>query len=263
MTVLRRIGHSSYLTLLFLAPLVWEIGAGVALAASGGRLSESVVLAIVKIGFALLLLVAAIGTGSWQSWGFAGGLRRDTWHLLWPIWIASVISLAQDFLHPDAVKFLIWLPIAFAVAIGEEGIFRGAILAALDAARPRRSVMIQAFLFGAIHLVALLPTLLVYIAGLKHIALQIPVIDWRMVVAQASFACGMGIILGAVRLLSGSIWPGIITHGILDYTGLVAAGSLTEALSYSSSGVVFMALAAAVAAAWGLVLCQRLPANSG
>jgi membrane protease YdiL (CAAX protease family) len=243
----RRIRAFFYLLLLFVAPLAWEVGAGLSLLPFAAHLNEAGVLAVVKIGFALALLGVMAATGCWRSWGFAGGLRPDYWGLLWPLWIASLLSLAQDFVHLDAARFLIWLPIAFAVAFGEEGIFRGAILTALDGRRPRRAVLISSFMFGAIHLAALLT----------------PLLDWRMVLAQASFAFGFGIILGAVRFLSGSIWPGIIVHGVLDYTGLVAAGSLAEALTYAPSSVIFMLLAAVIATSWGLYLCRRLPADSG
>jgi len=96
-------------------------------------------------------------------------------------------------------------------------------------------------LFGLIHLVGLLGS-----------------IDPRMIAAQATAAFGLGLTLGGTRLLAGSIWPGILAHTALDFAGLLAAGSISDAMTYSAGDFAYMLGAAAVAAGWGTVLILRL-----
>ena len=49
-------------------------------------------------------------------------------------------------------------------------------------------------------------------------------IDYRLVLAQAASVVGLGVILGAVRVRTGSIWPGIIVHAVLDFCGIASGG---------------------------------------
>ena len=226
---------------LFLAPVVWEVTLGVTLQLRHYAMSEMALVAFAKIGFVLVLAVFLLPTGGWRRWGFAGGLHSEVYPLLWPIWAASALALLQDLSQPPHWRALLWLPIALAVAIGEEGIFRGGIVRALRSLPPVWITLVSAFLFGIVHLAALAAPL-----------------DYRMVLAQAGAAFGLGIVLGAVRLLAGSIWPGIVAHTVLDFTGLAAAGGLTDALDYSAAGFLFMIAAALVTALWGLHLCRRL-----
>ncbi len=185
--------------------VAWDLGLGVLLPQVGVT-SEIGLLGIDKIGFALLLAVALASAHLWGACGFLGGLQPRRWTLVWPLWLATAVSVAQGIGVTSVPEFLAWGAIAFAVAFGEEGVFRGIIAAVLDPSRPRRVAMITAILFALVHLGGLIS------------------LDPRMILAQATAALGLGLILGSARLLTGSIWPGLVAHAALDFFGIVAAG---------------------------------------
>jgi membrane protease YdiL (CAAX protease family) len=70
---------------------------------------------------------------------------------------------------------------------------------------------------------------------------------------------GLGLILGAVRVRTASIWPCVIVHAVLDFCGIAAGGGVVEAMQYSAEAVLSMLGAGALALVWGIVLCWRLP----
>jgi membrane protease YdiL (CAAX protease family) len=224
-----------------LAPVLWELLVGVAIVLTH-PLPELELLAAAKIGFACVLLLGLWRSKGWRACGFLGGLQWRGWSLLWPIWLATLLSGLQGFSETDPWRLVAWAAIALSIAIGEEGIFRGVLFALLDKTRPRRAVCITALLFGAIHLSGLASPL-----------------DWRMIVAQAIVTASIGLVLGAVRLMTRSIWPGIMVHATLDFMGLAAAGSVTTALEYEPAAVYYLLGSAVISAGWGLFLIRRLP----
>jgi len=224
-----------------LAPVAWELVVGVGIMLTH-PLPEIDLLAAAKIGFAGILLLCLWFFKGWRACGFAGGLQWRGWSLLWPIWLAAFLSGLQGFSETDPVRLIAWAVIALSIAIGEEGIFRGVLFALLDETRPRRSVCITALLFGAIHLSGLAAPL-----------------DWRMIVAQAIVTASIGLVLGAVRLMVRSIWPGIVVHATLDFMGLAAAGSVSTALAYDPAAIYYLLGSAVIAGGWGTFLMRRLP----
>jgi membrane protease YdiL (CAAX protease family) len=236
-----RIFTALLVTAATLAPVVWELIVGVAIMLTR-PLPELQLLAAAKIGFAVVLLLGLWLFKEWRACGFLGGLQWQGWSLLWPIWLAAFLSGLQGFSETDPWRLVAWAAIALSIAIGEEGIFRGVLFALLDKTRPRRAVCITALLFGAIHLSGLASPL-----------------DWRMIVAQAIVTGSIGLVLGATRLLVGSIWPGIVVHATLDFMGLAAAGSVTTALEYEPAAVYYLLGSAVISAGWGLFLIRRLP----
>jgi membrane protease YdiL (CAAX protease family) len=240
---LGRLGSFLVIAAALLAPLIWEIGVGLTLQLTL-RPSELVLLLAAKVGFALLLLpVLAL---KHRATAADGGAKLAYWPLLWPIWLAAALSAVQGFAETEPLRLAAWLVVAVGVAIGEEGIFRGVILGALDPKRrPRRAVLISSLLFGAIHL-----------AGLAA------PIDPRMILAQSVVAFGIGLVFGSTRLLAGSLWPGVAAHALLDFFGIAASGGVGDALSYNADGILYMLVSAAVASLWGLVLMRRLKGGS-
>lgn len=224
------------------APLLWEIAVGAMLERGGTHWSELALLIAAKGGFALLLALAFTAIGLWRACGFAGGLRRDRWPLLWPIWLAAGLSALQAAEGVEWRALPGWLLVAAAVGFGEEGVFRGLVILALGRQRPYRVVLVSAALFGLIHLVGLITP-----------------IDPRMIAAQAVVAFGLGLVLGATRLIAGSIWPGLIVHTALDFFGLAAGGGISGAMAFSSAALAYLLVAAAISIAWGAVLLRRLP----
>jgi membrane protease YdiL (CAAX protease family) len=225
--------------------VLWELVFQLGIMAGRWRPTELMLYAGDKLGFALLLAVALTAGRRWRRSGFAGPLAFGRWWMLWPIWFDALVPLTQGPAEDGAFYLLGWGAVSLAVGFGEEGLFRGVIMDGLGLDRPRRAIAVSSLLFGAIHLAGLLSP-----------------IDHRLVLAQAASVVGLGLILGAVRVRTASIWPCVIVHAVLDFCGIAAGGGVVEAMQYSDAAVYSMLGAGGVALAWGLVLCWRLPAQA-
>ena len=130
------------------------------------------------------------------------------------------------------------------VAFGEEGVFRGVVLRVLLARGLRPALFGSAVLFGLMHLVNL--------ANGSH-----PI----TVGAQVLMTVGVGIGFGAVVLATGTIWPVIVVHFLMDLANAVQAAAPTEDTGVATpellaNGAVNVALGA-LAAGYGLWLVRR------
>jgi uncharacterized protein len=204
--------------------------------------SEMPLYIVDKVGFAAALALLLSARRLWRRCGFAGGMPPRALVLLWPLWLLAGISALNGF-AAEGASLLGSLVIAAGVGFGEEGLFRGLVIDIVGRDRPRRAVAVSALLFGAAHLIGLLAP-----------------VDYRYVLAEVVMAGCLGVVLGAVRLLCGSIWPGILAHAALDFFGLAAAGGIGSAMEFSIGTLAGMLAGAAIALVWGAVLWRRLPA---
>jgi len=225
--------------------LIWEVLVPTILVALRPGLPEFSLYAIDKLGFAVALALVLTAGRLWRRCGFADGVSARSWGLLWPLWLITALSAIQGFADPDAGSLLGWLAISAAIGFGEEGVFRGLVIAALGPDQPRRAVLVSSLLFGLLHLAGLLAP-----------------VDYRYILAQAVAACCLGLVLGSVRLLAGSIWPGIIAHTAIDFFGLAAAGSVMNAMDFSIATLIALLGSAIVSLVWGTVLWRRLPRSA-
>ncbi|MEI9982637.1 MAG: CPBP family intramembrane glutamic endopeptidase [Aliidongia sp.] len=222
--------------------LGWELLVGTGLTILAPDMSEFWLYGVDKLGFALALAGFLTYRRLWQRCGFAGGFQANAAHLLWPLWLIAGISALQGFADDDGGRIVGWFAISAAVGFGEEGVFRGLIIAVLGADRPRRAVLISSILFGTLHLAGLLAP-----------------VDYRYILMQAVAAACLGLVLGSARLLTGSIWPGITAHTALDFFGLAAAGGVMSAADFSLGSAIVVLGSALVSFIWGIALWQRLP----
>ncbi len=185
------------------------------------------ILAVLVISFTLLAkktFLAGWKTPRGLSWLWIAG----------PAWlgIISPISLALENAAGDISAVLLWGAISFLVAINEETLFRGfALRGLMKSFRPVTAVILSSVAFGLFHLVNL----------------------WEggnpiLIVAQVVSATGIGSIMAAMTLRSGSILPAILIHFLVDIVGLTALGGFGEALQsveYAPSlvitGLIFFA----------------------
>ena len=204
--------------------------------------SEMPLYIVDKLGFAIALALFLSARRLWRRCGFAGGVPPQGLGLLWPLWLLAGISALNGVGVADGTGLLGCLAIAAGVGFGEEGMFRGLAIDIVGLDRPRRAVALSALLFGLLHLIGLLAP-----------------VDYRYVLAEAVVAGCLGLVLGAVRLLCGSIWPGILGHTALDFFGLAAAGGVSAAMEFSIGTLAGMLAGAALALGWGALLWRRLP----
>jgi membrane protease YdiL (CAAX protease family) len=204
------------------AYLIWQaINSGIQVAGTGPGGID--LIDLVKHGIApslaaagLFLLVIVVWFRWWREVGLAQGPQRGTLKVIWP-WLLFLLLFAASALNaglpPASVTLFIFANTAL-VGWSEEVMFRGLWLRGLH-----RSVGIwvailgSSLIFGAIHV------LNVFLTG-----------DLRGAVIQAIAAFLSGVFLAAVRLRTGSLWTGIVLHGLWDAgTFLVAAGATATA----------------------------------
>lgn len=186
--------------------------------------------------FAAVLLVAMCILGGLKSYGIVG--RSSLWFVVpgLPFILLTILVL----LNPEApfgLSFAAtvgWILVAIFVGIGEECIFRGILWRALEPYGIVLTALVTSALFGAVHLVGLFAEL-----------------PWQIVVSQAVFAFGVGMVFAAIRLVSGSLLAPIVLHAVFDAAAIVAAGGVNELLNDSLTPGQLL-IPGAVFAFWGL-----------
>lgn len=202
--------------------VVWQtIGLGVQKLGSGSE--EIDLLDLVKHGISpslgaasLFLLVTVVVMRWWREVGLAQGPQRGTLKVIWP-WLLFLALFAFSALGagmPPATVTLFILVNTMLVGWSEEVMFRGIIMRGLfRSGGIWVAILGSSALFGAIHV------LNVFLTG-----------DLRGAVIQAGAAFLSGIFLAAVRLRTGSLWTGIVLHGLWDAgTFFIAAGGAAAA----------------------------------
>lgn len=200
------------------------------------------------LAFEALLFVAVVGfVALARKFNVAGWRAPQGLAWLWlagPLWLGVVgpIALAAQTAAATApANLLLWAAISYFVAINEETLFRGFILRGLlRQFSPVAAVLASSIAFGLMHFFNLS-------AGGDPI----------FVGAQAVSALGVGTIMAAMTLRTGSIWPAALLHFLTDAIGLTALGGYQEAIGSAEfapsliiSGFVFLA--------WGLFWTWRI-----
>ena len=191
--------------------------------------------------FALLvpatLLLRQSFTAGWRaphgfSWLWIAG----------PLWLGVLtpISAAHANYAAAPETIALYLAIAFFVAVNEETIFRGFILRGMAKSfHPMIAVVASSLAFGALHF------LNIDAGG-----------DPVFVGAQMVSAFGVGAIMAAMTLRSGSTLPAILFHFLGDFVGLGAIGGYEQGIQ-SAELAPSLIISGLVFAAWGLFWSWR------
>lgn len=201
---------------------IWQtINSGIQIAGTGPEGIDLIDLvqngiALSLAAASLFLLVVVVALRWWQDVGLSQGPQRGTLQVIWP-WLLYLALFAASALNaglPPASVTLFILANTLLVGWSEEVMFRGVWLRGLF-----RSYGIWAAILGSSVLFGAMHVLNVFLTG-----------DLRGAVLQAVAAFLSGVFLVAVRLRTGSLWTGIILHGLWDAgTFLVAAGATATA----------------------------------
>ena len=169
-----------------------------------------------KGSFVAVLLLGMGRFGGLKSYGMN---RIASWWFLIPalplLLLAAAISFAPNAVYGLGVSAAIgWIFVSGFVGIGEECVFRGVIWRALENYGVLWKAAMTSALFGAVHLVGLFS--------------EFP---WQIIVSQAIFAFGVGMMFAAVRIVSGSLIAPILLHALFDGAAILAAGGLESMMS--------------------------------
>jgi len=192
-------------------------------------LIEQLVLCAALVG-AILLANKSLHAGWRKRFGFS-------W--LWlagPLWlgILTPIGLAIPNISAHPGNALLWIGVSLFVGLNEETIFRGLMLNGLTKLKgPMLAAVLSSLAFGAMHSVN----------GLFGA-------DPIFLVGQMVVAFGTGMVMCAVTLRAGSIWPAVFLHFSIDAVGLSALGGFQDAIQ-SSEAIAGMLIMGLLATAWG------------
>jgi membrane protease YdiL (CAAX protease family) len=209
--------------------LIWQaINTGIQIAGTGPEgielldlVKHGITPSLAAAGLFLLVVVLALRWG--REVGLAQGPQRGTLKVIWP-WLLFLALFGASALNaglPPATVTLFIIANTALVGWSEEVMFRGVWLRGLF-----RSYGIWAAILGSSVLFGAMHVLNVFLTG-----------DFRGAVLQAVAAFLSGVFLAAVRLRTGSLWTGIVLHGLWDAgTFLVAAGGATATAATATAG---------------------------
>ncbi len=148
--------------------------------------------------------------GWWRRAGYLTiGSLRDVILYLLPLAVA-LVSLTGGIPPTPAVVVIEFAVVSVLVGFAEETFFRGLILQSLVPAGVAKAVIVSAALFA-------LPHLANAIGGLW---------DPVFTIADTIAAFGIGVTFAALLIRTGTIWPLIGLHALVDFGSLLATGTL-------------------------------------
>lgn len=211
---------------------------------------------VVELASDAVLAMMAIAVMTRMRWWRDVGFRRLTtlrdlrffWVPLFPVLPAlpaAVVALSTQGAAGELERLGRWLAIAALVGFVEEVAFRGLILRALAPRGVRRAAVVSSVLFGLMHAVNPL-----FGADLGATLLQV------------GYATAMGFAFAAVALRTGTIWPLVAIHALVDVVGFVAADG-TTATALAGADVLVAAVYATMFTAYGVLVLRAVESAPG
>ena len=157
-------------------------------------------------------------------------------------WIGSIVSWVQFGTASVLLAFLR----SSAPGFGEEAAFRGLGVANYTRRNPTEKGVIRILWLSSV------------IFGLAHVTNAIAGAPLSLSIGQAAYAVGVGMVLGAVYLRTGNLWPSILGHMSLDFLELIRSdiGGAGGVISGMGVGDWITIIAGAAGIFWGLYLVR-------
>lgn len=196
---------------------------------------------IYKWVFALILLAYVFFTQSSKQMGFTKPTNWRSLYIYWPMALIAALSVVAS---SATVSTEVWIKIGFfalAVGIAEELMFRGMVFHWFKDESATKIIVISACSFGAIHLFGLMSD-----------------IDPMIILAQAFFASGFGVLFAIGRYRDASIVIPIAVHFLFDFVAIGAKGGVGETFADAAQVVPGLLFAGTVSWLWGVFLLWRL-----
>ncbi len=224
--------------------LVSTIAGGIGLLSGLPAIGQVVIadIALAVVGIALLGFL-----GWWEKAGYTKSIRVLDLPLFFLPFIVALLSLTGGINVTAPTLIIAFALFALLIGFTEETFFRGLILTGLLPTGVYRAVLFSSILFAA-------PHLLNFLTGL-----------WNplFTLADTVAAFGIGITFAALRLRTGSIWPLIGLHALIDFCALLTLGSLeVTAQAPESLAISIMVGILLVGYGWFL-LSRKFPGTQG
>lgn len=198
-----------------------------------------------EVAFAGLLLAVLWRTGLLRQAGFRAPVRlRSAWWGLPVLLLAGLMLAGARDLDAGLAMVVGLAGLVIGGSTTEEIIFRGTLWEGLARLGPWTRSIVTSLAFGSTHLLG--------------IASGIPA---TVIMAQAVFAFGFGLILAGVRLSAGSIWTVVLLHIVFNFPVLWAGGGIEG--TFTPGVELQMLTMGAVLGAWGCFAIYRQVRASG
>jgi hypothetical protein len=173
------------------------------------HLPDQAITGIANSTLSVLVIGALSALGWWRAIGFTRPAQPRHLFFFLPLFLPVLINLGVGLNVPSPLRFVELLAIACLIGFAEEAIFRGLMLNALKARGRWQAAVITALLFGLSHSLNLL-------SGKSGIAILI----------QIAYALAIGFAFAALVLKNGILWPLVIAHMLIDFTGFIGGAAI-------------------------------------
>lgn len=173
---------------------------------------------LVHVVIAGYVVVVLTRLGWWRRAGFRPAVSARSLLLAWPIALLVLLIALTTRYRAWEAGLLADVAVVYLVGFHEEAIFRGVLLRGFGSWGPLRAVLGSALVFAVLH-------------GNNILTGDQGVAD---TVQQVLFALMVGVVYGAVRVRTTSLWLLVLLHGTTDLLGVLAQG--TDAGSGGTGG---------------------------
>jgi membrane protease YdiL (CAAX protease family) len=163
---------------------------------------------IVQGVFSVLIIALIARLRWWRDTGFVGRVTRRAL-LAYSPWIVLPLLMLADSGKSSAGLLVVvgFAAMMFMVGFAEEALLRGVVLRALLPSGVMRAAILSSLIFGLAHLTNIFQGR-----------------DATSTVVQAVYATFIGIGFAGPRLYTGTIWPAIVLHGLIDFSDAASRG---------------------------------------
>ncbi|MEI7772709.1 MAG: CPBP family intramembrane glutamic endopeptidase [Chloroflexales bacterium] len=180
--------------------------------AAVAHLSNQAITGMANSTLSVLVVGALSALGWWRAVGFTRPAQPHHLFFFLPLFLPVLINLGVGLNIPSPTRCVELLAIACLIGFAEEAIFRGLMLNALKARGHWQATVITALLFGLSHALNLL-------SGKSGTAILI----------QIAYALAIGFAFAALVLKNGILWPLVIAHTLIDFTGFIGGPAIPAA----------------------------------
>ncbi len=206
------------------------------------KLSEFTIQCIVEAtfcGYVIFLLTRLLW---WHEAGFKNPTTWRKYLAYLPLLFLPIVVVVISGFKSASSSTVIWFALyTLMVGFAEEGLLRGVVLRAMLPSGVTRAVLVSSLIFGLAHLINIWQ---------GHSA--------STVIIQIIYVTLLGIGFAGARLYTGTIWPAIVIHALIDFVDFASRGFvLTLPQTITLTGVIFTIVITSLYALYGWWLLRR------
>ena len=207
-------------------------------------LANRIIVETLFCGYVILLLASLHW---WHEAGFKQAKPLYKLLAFLPLLFLPLLVIVTNGLKAASASQVIWfIGITLMVGFAEEGLLRGVILRALLPGGMMRAALLSSLFFGIGHLFNILQ-------GASPTA----------TIVQMIYSTLLGIGFAGVRLYTGTIWPAILAHTLIDFIDIASRGFvLTTPQSVTLAGAIVPIIITGLYAGYGWWLIRHTPISN-